>query len=88
MDIARSLRTGMVSVNGTLSFAGVPSLPFGGVGDSGFGRIHGDDGLREFARPKAIAKRRMRSFVRSTTYERKPSDIKMIARVARLMNRR
>ena len=88
MDIARSLRTGMVSINGTLSFAGLPSLPFGGVGDSGFGRIHGDDGLREFTRPKAIARRRMRSFIRSTTYERKPSDIKLIARVARLMHRR
>ena len=50
MDIARRLRSGMVSINGTLSFAGLPSLPFGGVGDSGFGRIHGDDGLREFSR--------------------------------------
>jgi acyl-CoA reductase-like NAD-dependent aldehyde dehydrogenase len=86
MDIARSLRTGMVSVNGTLSFAGVPSLPFGGVGDSGFGRIHGDDGLREFTRPKSIAKRRMRSPVRSTTYDRKPSDIKLIARIARMIH--
>jgi acyl-CoA reductase-like NAD-dependent aldehyde dehydrogenase len=88
MDIARRLRTGMVSVNGTLSFAGVPSLPFGGVGDSGFGRIHGDDGLREFTRPKAIAKRRMRSPVRSTTYDRKPGDIKMIARIARMVHGR
>jgi succinate-semialdehyde dehydrogenase / glutarate-semialdehyde dehydrogenase len=87
-QIARRIRSGMTSVNSVLSYAGVGALPFGGVGDSGFGRIHGDDGLREFARPKAIAKRRMRSFVRSTTYERKPSDIKMIARVARLMNRR
>jgi acyl-CoA reductase-like NAD-dependent aldehyde dehydrogenase len=88
MDIARSLRTGMVSVNGTLSFAGVPALPFGGVGDSGFGRIHGDDGLREFTRPKSIAKRRMRSPVRSTTYDRKPGDIKMIARIARMVHGR
>ena len=88
MEIARDLRTGMVSVNGTLSFAGLPSLPFGGVGDSGFGRIHGDDGLREFTRPKAIAKRRLRSLVRSTTYERKPSDVKLIARIARLVHGR
>ncbi|MGR7002751.1 aldehyde dehydrogenase family protein [Yinghuangia aomiensis] len=48
-EIARRLRTGMVSVNAVIAFAGIPSLPFGGVGESGFGRIHGEDGLREFA---------------------------------------
>jgi aldehyde dehydrogenase (NAD+) len=33
-------------------------LPFGGVGESGFGRIHGDEGLREFTRTKATAEER------------------------------
>jgi hypothetical protein len=36
----------------------MPSLPLGGVGESGFGRIHGPDGLREFTRPKAITRQR------------------------------
>ena len=54
LELARRLRSGMTAVNSVLSFAGTPSVPFGGVGDSGFGRIHGDDGLREFARPKSI----------------------------------
>jgi acyl-CoA reductase-like NAD-dependent aldehyde dehydrogenase len=57
-DAARRLRSGMTSVNSVLSFAGFPSLPFGGVGESGFGRIHGEDGLKEFTRPKAIAQQR------------------------------
>ena len=57
-DAARRIRSGMASVNSVLSFAGFPSLPFGGVGDSGFGRIHGEDGLKEFTRPKAIARQR------------------------------
>jgi hypothetical protein len=48
----------MVSVNGVIAFAGIPALPFGGVGDSGFGRIHGEDGLREFTRPQAVARQR------------------------------
>jgi acyl-CoA reductase-like NAD-dependent aldehyde dehydrogenase len=56
--IARALRSGMTSVNSVLTFAGVPSLPLGGVGESGFGRIHGADGLREFTRPKAITRQR------------------------------
>ena len=56
--IARRLRSGMVAVNSTLTFVGMGNLPFGGVGDSGFGRIHGEDGLREFARAKSITVRR------------------------------
>jgi acyl-CoA reductase-like NAD-dependent aldehyde dehydrogenase len=53
--IAARLRAGMTSVNSVMSFAGIPSLPFGGVGDSGFGRIHGDEGVREFTRVKSTA---------------------------------
>ncbi|GAC69855.1 aldehyde dehydrogenase family protein [Gordonia soli] len=56
--IARRLDTGQVSVNSVLGFAAVPSLPLGGRGDSGFGRIHGPEGLREFTRPRAIAVQR------------------------------
>jgi len=56
--IARALRSGMASINSVLTYAGMPSLPLGGVGQSGFGRIHGPDGLREFTRPKAITRQR------------------------------
>jgi succinate-semialdehyde dehydrogenase / glutarate-semialdehyde dehydrogenase len=56
--IARALRSGMTSVNSVLTFAGMPSLPLGGVGESGFGRIHGPDGLRELTRSKAITRQR------------------------------
>jgi aldehyde dehydrogenase (NAD+) len=58
MDLARRMRAGMVSINDVLGFVAVPNLPFGGVGESGFGRIHGADGLREFTRAKAITRRR------------------------------
>jgi len=53
--IADRLRSGMTAINAAAAFAFVPGLPFGGVGDSGFGRKHGDEGLREFARPHSIA---------------------------------
>ena len=55
----------MMSVNSVIAFAGIPALPFGGVGDSGFGRIHGEDGLREFTRPQAVARQRLRRRSRS-----------------------
>ncbi len=58
MDLARRVKAGMTSVNSVLAFAGMASLPFGGVGDSGFGRIHGADGLKEFTRAKAVARQK------------------------------
>jgi acyl-CoA reductase-like NAD-dependent aldehyde dehydrogenase len=88
MELARRMRTGMTAVNSAISFAGMPSLPFGGVGDSGFGRIHGADGLRELARPKAITKRRMRSLLPSLSFDRTPAQVAMITRVVRLLHGR
>jgi acyl-CoA reductase-like NAD-dependent aldehyde dehydrogenase len=54
-SIADRVRAGMMSINSVVGFAGIPSLPFGGTGESGFGRIHGDEGIREFCRVKSIA---------------------------------
>lgn len=54
LELARRLRSGMTSINGVISFAGIPALPFGGIGDSGFGRIHGEDGLKGFTNPKPL----------------------------------
>ncbi|MGB2569849.1 aldehyde dehydrogenase family protein [Micromonospora citrea] len=83
--IARRLRSGMASVNSALTFAGMSTLPFGGVGDSGFGRIHGEDGLREFGRAKSITRRRARSLLPSMTFERTPGDVARLVKAAKLM---
>ncbi|MFD2766576.1 aldehyde dehydrogenase family protein [Micromonospora eburnea] len=83
--VARRLRSGMASINSTLTFAGMSTLPFGGVGDSGFGRIHGEDGLREFGRAKAITRRRARSLLPSTTFERTPADVARLVKAAKMM---
>ncbi|AEA23944.1 Aldehyde Dehydrogenase [Pseudonocardia dioxanivorans CB1190] len=83
-EIAGRLRCGMVAVNGVISFAGIPALPFGGVGDSGFGRIHGDDGLREFTRPQAVARQRFALPVPLTSFRRPASAMKGLVRMTRL----
>jgi acyl-CoA reductase-like NAD-dependent aldehyde dehydrogenase len=75
-ELARRVRSGMASVNSVLSYAGVGALPFGGVGDSGFGRIHGDDGLREFARSKSITRQRFPAPLDVTRFDRKPWAVK------------
>ncbi len=86
--LARKMRSGMTAVNSAISFAGQPSLPFGGVGDSGFGRIHGADGLREFSRPKAITKRRMPSPLPSLSFDRSPRQVRLITKAIQLIHRR
>jgi acyl-CoA reductase-like NAD-dependent aldehyde dehydrogenase len=85
VSIARRLRTGMVSVNDVLSFAGTPSLPWGGIGESGFGRLRGDDGLREFAQATSVVVRQAPPLLRSRTFERTDQDLARIVRTIRLM---
>ncbi|AYF72607.1 aldehyde dehydrogenase family protein [Nocardia yunnanensis] len=58
MEIARRLEVGCTSVNSVLSYAAISALPFGGVRESGIGRIHGAPGLLEFSRPHSIAEQR------------------------------
>lgn len=76
-SIAEKLDCGVVTVNSVLGFAGVAALPFGGVGDSGFGRIHGADGLREFSSVKSIAVQRFSAPLDLLTIERKARDMKI-----------
>jgi len=83
---ARALRAGMTSVNAVIAFAAVPSLPFGGSGESGFGRIHGADGLREFSRAKAITRQRMKPLVRTTTFARTPADMDRIVTLMTMLH--
>ena len=86
MDLARRLRTGMVSINSFLAFASVPALPFGGVGESGFGRIHGADGLREFARAKAITQQRFPLPVNVASFSRTDKDMARLLQLTKLMH--
>lgn len=83
-EIAARLRCGMVAVNSVISFAAVPSLPFGGIGDSGFGRVHGADGLREFARAKAVTRRRFRPAVPVLTFARPAWAIRVLLWIVRV----
>ncbi|GAA3159384.1 aldehyde dehydrogenase family protein [Blastococcus jejuensis] len=88
LDLARRMRSGMTSVNSVLTFASVPALPFGGVGDSGFGRIHGEDGLKEFTRAKAITRQRVPLPVNLMSFGRPAKAADALARVMGLVHGR
>jgi acyl-CoA reductase-like NAD-dependent aldehyde dehydrogenase len=86
MELARRLRSGMVAINSVISFAGIASLPFGGVGESGFGRIHGADGLREFSRSKAIARPRFRAPIQLTSFSRPEKVDALVAKLVTVLH--
>ena len=88
MGIARRLRSGMTSVNSVQAFAGIPSLPFGGSGGSGFGRIHGEDGLREFTRAKAITRQRYAVPMAIQSFARTDKTDRLLARTVRFIHGR
>jgi acyl-CoA reductase-like NAD-dependent aldehyde dehydrogenase len=52
MRVTRALKSGVVWVNTILEVQ--PQMPFGGVGESGFGREFGIAGLEEFTETKAV----------------------------------
>nr|MBA3340007.1 aldehyde dehydrogenase family protein [Geodermatophilaceae bacterium] len=84
VEIAERLRAGMTSINSVVTFAVIPSLPFGGVGASGFGRIHGADGLREFAWPHAIVAQQARGPLILQSFERSNVQTKALLWAVRL----
>jgi acyl-CoA reductase-like NAD-dependent aldehyde dehydrogenase len=86
MDAARRMRSGMTSINAFASFAMVAALPFGGVGESGFGRIHGADGLREFARAKAITRTRFNLPMNLTSFDRTEKEMARILQMINMMH--
>jgi aldehyde dehydrogenase (NAD+) len=87
-ELARRIRSGMTAINGVISFAGIPALPFGGVGDSGFGRVHGADGLREFTYAKAVARQRVKPPMLLTSFKRTPTHDAAFARLITVLHGR
>jgi acyl-CoA reductase-like NAD-dependent aldehyde dehydrogenase len=89
LEIARRLRVGATSVNSVLAFAAIAGLPFGGVGESGIGRIHGEPGLREFSRPHSIAVQRFAiPGMALLSYSRTDSTMKLLRKVVPFLHGR
>ena len=54
--IASKIKAGTVAVNAHAETAAAPWTPWGGVGESGYGRLNGIQGLREFTVPVHVAR--------------------------------
>ncbi|MGA1081675.1 MAG: aldehyde dehydrogenase family protein [Candidatus Nanopelagicales bacterium] len=86
-EIASELHCGMVSINSVFSFAGVPSIPFGGVKDSGYGRIHGPEGLLEFVSAKSIIRPKFQGPLKLTTFKRRKIAEKITMKIIKWLHR-
>lgn len=86
--IAAQLACGMVSINSVFLFAAVASVPFGGVKNSGYGRIHGAEGLLEYTYARTVVKTRFKIPLKFTTFKRsKLSEKVLITLIKRLHGR-
>jgi acyl-CoA reductase-like NAD-dependent aldehyde dehydrogenase len=52
--LASVLRAGSVAINDVVSVVGHVEVPHGGLGQSGTGRLHGDEGLLEYTRTRSV----------------------------------
>lgn len=52
--IAERVRAGVVMVNDVVAAYAYPETPFGGVKESGFGRVHGEEGLRDMCEVRHV----------------------------------
>ena len=86
--IARQLHCGMVAINSTISFAAIASVPFGGVKDSGYGRIHGAEGILEFTYARTVVRARFQIPIAFTSFKRTKGNDKLIVTLTRLLNGR
>ena len=87
-SIASQLHCGMVAINSTTSFAAVPSVPFGGVKNSGYCRIHGPEGLLEFTYPRSIVRARFQLPISFTSFRRTAFSDRVIVGLTKLVNGR
>jgi acyl-CoA reductase-like NAD-dependent aldehyde dehydrogenase len=86
--IASKLACGMVSINSVFLFAAVASVPFGGVKDSGYGRIHGAEGLLEYTYARTVVKTRFRIPIKFTSFGRTKLSEKILTTLIKRLHGR
>lgn len=86
--IASQLQCGMVAINSTFAFATIASVPFGGVKDSGSGRVHGPEGLLEYTFARTVVRTRFNLPLNLLSFKRRPHDDALVIKLTKLLKGR
>lgn len=86
--IASQLHCGMVAINSTFSFAAISSVPFGGVKESGYGRIHGPEGLLEYTFARTVVRTRFNLPLKILSFKRTASTDRIIVKATKFLKGR
>jgi acyl-CoA reductase-like NAD-dependent aldehyde dehydrogenase len=86
--IAAQLACGMVSINSVFLFAAVASVPFGGVKNSGYGRIHGAEGMLEYTYARTVVKTRFKIPLKFTSFKRTKLSEKILTTLIKKLHGR
>ena len=81
--IAKRLECGMVGINTAFTFAAIPTVPFGGAKQSGYGRIHGPEGLFEFTYARTFVQPKFEIPLRATSFKRTAAQEKLITKLSK-----
>ena len=86
-SIARRIKAGTISLNDVLTHYGIADLPFGGMGLSGMGKVHGKEGLRAFCHQKGYMSNRIQLKSEFWWYKRSEKFGKLLKKWIKLQYR-
>ena len=84
-NISSKLKIGNISINDVMSHYGIASLPFGGEGLSGIGRLHGKEGLRSLCRSKSVVINRLNFLDDPWWFSRTPKIEKFLKKIINIL---
>jgi acyl-CoA reductase-like NAD-dependent aldehyde dehydrogenase len=82
--VAHQVEASSVIINDTIAQFAIPMLPFGGIKQSGYARVHGKEGLMQFTRPYAYVVGNPPLPIDVATIMRRPGNYRTGAAVMRL----
>jgi len=63
-------------------------VPFGGVKDSGYGRVHGPEGLLEYTYPRTVVRTRFNIPLHFLSFKRRAKDDKLVIKATKILKGR
>ena len=83
--VARSIKSGAVCINDVDANYIMSDLPFGGVKESGIGRVYGVEGLRAFTNMQSVLRDRLGLKKELWWFPYRPGGLKLFKRITNIL---